>query len=242
MKKAEKFELKFVKKEKVAKDTYSFYFDRKKTNFDFISGQYLKLFLDIENPDERGSSRYFTISSSPNDPDYLVITTKIIESSFKINIFSLKPGEKINAFGPIGYFDFDIKSKNQNIFIAGGIGMTPYHSILKSLEFSKLNPKITLFVSFKNRDDIIFFNELKEIEKKKTALKIVYSLTNEDKNYPEFEKGRINIDMIKKYVQDYTKADFFLVGSESLVESIFEMLRSGGVLEDRIFKEDFPGY
>lgn len=75
---AKYFYLNFIKKEKIAKDTYSFYFDSSKDNFDFISGQYVKMNLIIENPDDRGTSRFFTISSSPLEKDRLMITTKVI--------------------------------------------------------------------------------------------------------------------------------------------------------------------
>lgn len=240
--KASKFELFFLKKEKKSRDAYSFYFDRKGLDFDFIPGQYLKLFLDILDPDERGSSRYFTISSSPTDKDYLTITTRIIQSSFKLRLNSLVSGEKVRAFGPIGYFDFDPKFKNENIFIAGGIGVTPYHSILRFVKSKKIKSKITLFVSFPNRDEAIFFDELKEIEKSNSDIRIVYSLTKEDKIYPEFEKGRIDIDMIKKYVQDYKSSKFFITGPEAMVLSLYDSLKDWGIQEENIFKEDFPGY
>jgi glycine betaine catabolism B len=240
--KASKFELNFLKKEKKSIDAFSFFFDRKELDFDFIPGQYLKLFLDIENPDERGSSRYFTISSSPTDKDYLTITTRVIQSSFKIKLNSLNPGDKVRIFGPIGYFDFDPNLDTKNIFIAGGIGITPYHSILRFIESKKIKSKITLFVSFPRREEAIFFDELKELCKTNPNLKIVYSLTKEDNIYPEFESGRIDLDMIKKYVQDYSKSKFFITGPEEMVLSMFESLKSSGIAEKNIFKEDFPGY
>lgn len=242
MQKANTFELVFLKKEKVGHDTYSFYFDRKNTNFKFTSGQYVKLFLDIKNPDSRGSSRYFTISSSSSEKEFLTITTNIIKSSFKLALFDLKPGDRLKIFGPVGYFNFDPKSKKQNIFIAAGIGITPYHSILKNLESTDLNPKINLFVSFKKMEDAIFYKELKEIEGKKSEVKVIYSLTNEIKKFPNFELERIDIGMINKYVQDYREANYFLVGSESFVNEMFEHLKVNGIPEVNIFKEDFPGY
>lgn len=242
MGKASKFELAFIKKEKKSKDAYSFYFDRKGLDFNFIPGQYLKLFLDIENPDERGSSRYFTISSSTTDKDYLTITTRIVKSSFKIKLNSLKPGDKVRAFGPIGYFDFDLKFEGQNIFIAGGIGITPYHSILRFVDSKKLKSKITLFVSFPNKEEVIFYDELKEMEKTNPNIKIIYSLTKEDNSYPKLETGRITPEMIKKYVQDYSFSRFFITGPEIMVLSMFDSIKKSGIVEENIFKEDFPGY
>ncbi len=242
MGKANKFDLTFLKKEEIAKGIYSFYFNRKDITFNFNSGQYLSINLDIKNPDERGSSRYFTISSSPTDKDFLTITTKIVKSSFKLKLNKLNPGEKIRAFGPIGYFDFDPKSKKQNIFISGGMGITPFHSTLRFIENKKIKSNITLLASFASLDEAIFFDELKDIEKRNKLIKIVYTLTKEKNPSINFEKGRIDELMIKKYIKKYKTAKYFIVGPLTMVDSMFELIKSFGISEENIFKEDFPGY
>ena len=239
--KASKFDLIFHHKEKAAKDAFSFYFERPK-DFNFDPGQYLKITQEIENPDARGSSRYFTISSSPTDKDFLTITTRIIKSSFKLALADLKPGQKISAFGPIGYFDFYPKNKTQNIFLAGGMGITPFHSILRYIDANQIKSKIILIASFQNRQEAVFYNEIKGIEKKNSAIKIIYSLTNEKKLSSDFEKGRIDENMIKKYVQNYSSSHFFIVGPPAMVESMFEIVVKLGISEEKIFKEDFSGY
>lgn len=236
-----KFESKFIKKQKESKDAYTFYFKRPK-GFDFISGQYVKIFLNIKNPDARGSSRYFTISSSPYEKGFLAITTRIIESSFKLKLNRLKSGDSVTAFGPIGYFDFYPDKQKNVVFIAGGIGVTPFHSILKSIKYEKIKSNITLFNSFDHRENVVFYEELKKIEKENSFLKIVHTLTKDKKNYSEFEKGRLDADMIKKYVQDFKKPYYFITGSEKMVNEMFEIIKGIGVSEKKIFKEDFPGY
>ncbi|MBI2621922.1 MAG: FAD-dependent oxidoreductase [Candidatus Levybacteria bacterium] len=253
MKKVEKFELEFLKKEKMARNTYSFYFDRVHVKrglgkrgfagyFNFKPGQYIKIYLPISNPDERGTSRYFTISSSPTDKDFLTITTRIIRSSFKLTLNSLRPGQKISAFGPLGYFDFDPKSKKQKVFLAGGIGITPFHSILRYIDHKKLDLPIVLFVSFPFKEEAIFFDELKKIESEKPNIKTVYTLTKEENYYPEFEKGRMGSNMIKKYVQNYKNSEFFVVGPEAFESSMLGILNKMGILKNQIFNENFPGY
>ena len=241
MGKANKFELRFHHKEQLIKDTYTFYFEKPK-GFNFIPGQYLKIYLEIENPDERGSSRYFTISSSPTDKDFITITTRVIKSSFKIKLASLNPGEKGIAFGPLGYFDFDPKTNKQNIFIAGGIGLTPYHSILKFIDYNKVKTNIILFAAYPFKENVIFYDELKEIEKRNSTIKVVYTLTKENKLYPGYEKGRVDENMIKKYVHNFLDSNFFIVGPPVMVESMFNMVIKLGISEKKIFKEDFSGY
>lgn len=240
MSKASKFQLEFIKKEKESNDAFSFYFKRP-SDFLFNPGQYLKIFLKIKNPDDRGTSRYFTISSSIFEKDFLTLTTRIIKSSFKIKLFNLKPGKKIEAFGPIGYFDFDPSQNNSNIFIAGGIGITPVKSILDSINLENLKTKIYIFNSYEYFDDIIFKDFFTNLEIKNSNIKIIYLLTK-DKKYKDFEKGRLNINLIRKYVTSFDNTKFFITGSEEMVNEISEKLINENVLEENIFKEDFPGY
>src|SRR5476649_1261945 len=101
---AKQFFLPFLRKEQVAKDTYSFYFDRRKIDFDFLPGQYIRMSLPHKDVDERGTTRFFTIASSPHEEGYLMFTIKIIESSFKKALFNLQPLHPVQFFGPMGTF------------------------------------------------------------------------------------------------------------------------------------------
>jgi NAD(P)H-flavin reductase len=98
------FFLFFTKKVKIAKDLYVIIFDRKKVPFTFLPGQYIQMTLPHENVDERGSSRYFTIASSPTEKDVLMITSRKGRSSFKKALFGLKAGDRVQFFGPMGVF------------------------------------------------------------------------------------------------------------------------------------------
>jgi NADH oxidoreductase Hcr len=239
MSKSKNFELEYILKKKESIDAYSFYFKWPEKDFNFIPGQYLKIFLDLDNVDERGSSRYFTISSSPKEKEFIVITTRIIKSSFKKSFLKLKPGEVVKAFGPIGYFDFEPKNKLKNIFLAAGIGVTPFHSIIQTLKYSK-HPNIYLFAFFPKIKDLIFYDEFKKNERKYSNLKIIYSLTKEEES--NFENGRLSEELLKRHIEDYRNANYFITGSNDSVDSMFNLVRGMGIPEENIFKEDFPGY
>jgi len=101
---ARAFLLPFLKKEQITQDTFLYYFDLQQTEFTFTSGQYIQMTLPHENVDTRGSSRFFTISSSPTEKDYLMITSRKGKSSFKHVLFSLQKGTKVQFFGPLGTF------------------------------------------------------------------------------------------------------------------------------------------
>lgn len=235
---AQKFSTKFIGKTQLNSNTFEFKFE-KPVGFDFEPGQYLKIFLPIEKPDNRGTSRYFTISSSSAEP-YLTISTKVIKSTFKKTLANLKPGENISIFGPLGYFNLNIKNKKSKIFLAAGMGITPYHSILKSLTGYKFPFKIFLFASFGKRSDLIYLDEFNKLQAMNPALKIIYTLTKEKDNF--LENGRISVNMIGKYFPEWKNAEFFVVGSESAEEGLVDLLKHAGISEENIFSENFPGY
>src|ERR1700722_6626379 len=126
---SQSYTIRFIKKRKLTKDTYIFYFEKPKS-FDFIAGQYNRWTLPITATDGRGSSRFFTISSPPSEKDFLVITTRIIQSDFKKELLKLHENQEIKIFGPMGQFFIDETSEKEHVFLAGGIGITPFHSMI----------------------------------------------------------------------------------------------------------------
>ncbi len=241
-----KFELPFVRYEQLTKDTFTFYFDRIKRGslekFDFSAGQYIRITLPIENPDERGTSRYFTISSSPTDLEYLTITTKIIQSSFKLKFKSLVENERVSFFGPLGSMFVSENDQDGIVFLAGGIGITPAHSMLRYIDSKKININFTLIVSFSFKDEVIFYEELKQIESRNLTVKVIYSLTKEENLYSEFEKGRINEEMIKKYTQESLSSKYFIAGPPGMNEKMSKLASDMGIPTEKIVIENFTGY
>ena len=214
--------LPFLKKEKVANNTYTFYFDSSKQNLTFLPGQYMRVILDIENPDNRGNSRFFTISSSPLDKKYITITTRIIQSSFKKRLADLRAGEKVKFFGPMGKFYFDENTKNNRVFLAGGIGLTPFHSMIKYAHSKKLSIQMTLIVSFSKANDMVFYDELSGIAKINSMIKVVYTITHPTEEW-KGERGRISASMIGKYVPNFLEPRYLIVGPPAIVSALEEV-------------------
>lgn len=236
------FELKFIKKQKVAYKTYSFYFDRSNFQFDFNPGEYVRMTLEIDNPDNRGSSRYFTIASSPNNKKFLVITTKIIQSSFKKELFNLKEGKLVRFFGPLGNFIIDKKDTRPKIFLAGGIGITTFYSmVLYNFEMNLKN-HIYLLASFSKPEDTIYANELLAISEKSPNISVSYTVSNADKKGWVGEIGRIDKVKIRNIISELNNPVFYVVGPTKMVDSITKNLKDMRVSSDRIMTEDFSGY
>lgn len=224
-------------------DTYDFVFSLNK-KFSFIPGQYLEWTLGFKNPDLRGNRRYFTIASSPSEKD-LRIGVKFYDksSSFKKRLLSLNKGDKIIAGNLSGDFVLPRQENKKLVFILGGIGITPFRSIAKYLLDNNKKISAVVFYSNKNKSDIVYKDILEKVEEK-LGIKIIYNLTDLDnipKNW-EGEKGRLNIQMLKKYVPDYKDRIFYLSGPHSMVSGFEDVLSQMGVNITNIKKDFFPGY
>lgn len=224
------FYLNFVKKEKISEDVFTFYFNRKNVDLDFLAGQYMHIYLPVINEKARGNSRMFTISSSPLEKDYLLITTKRGKSLFKRTLFNLKSQTRVRFYGPSGGLVLDEVKKPSYVFLALGIGITPFRSIIKYISQKNLNIPITLLASFSKKEDILFCDELMNISKTNTSIKIIYTLK------------RINEKFIKEKIKNINKYLYYIVGSPKAVSDLEEVVSGIGIPSERIFTEVFEGY
>lgn len=237
------FKVPFIKKEQLTKDTYSFYFKRTKESRDFVAGQYFEIYLPHKNADERGQDRVFTCCSSPTEKDHYMITTRIIESSFKKELAKLKKGDLVRFNGPWDDLNFDESETLPQVFLAGGIGITPFHSIVKYAIDKKLTLPITLFVSWKSHDEMIFDDFFRNAEKKLDNFRYVPTITDDEglKNWSG-ETGRISERLIKKYIPKVRNNRFRIAGPPGLVKAMKELCVQMNVSKENTIAEEFEGY
>lgn len=234
-----KFSLQFLRKVKESQDAYSFYFEKKDLNFS--AGQYMKVALDIKDPDDRGNSRFFTLASSP-DEEQIRITTRIIQSSFKMAFSELSPGQEISFNGPFGNFVLPDEPKPL-VFLAGGIGVTPFRSMVKYVSDNGLGRKISLFVSWTNLQEMVYHDELKEISAENKNILYVPTITRfESGSSWNGETGRIDKEKIEKYVGHFADNIFYLSGPQVMVEAMEKMVEEMGIIGEQIKTDKFPGY
>ncbi len=220
--------LTLIKKIKEVGNIKTFIFKPDKP-FKWTAGQYLIYSLPHQKEDLRGRQRFFTISSPPRFK-YPTITTRIEKkpSSFKKYLNGLTTGETVNVKGPDG--DFIINKNLKNIiFIAGGIGITPFKAILQDLDSKKTSIEITLLYASK-KSNILFKNELDEIVRKNKNLNIKYYLSPK----------KIERKHMEKFITKDTI--FYVSGPDSMVEEIEKFLLSKGVKEKNIKLDYFSGY
>jgi len=192
------------------------------------AGQYIHYVLHHEPTDDRGSDRYFTNSAAPFEK-IVRITTRFDSkksSSFKTKLKDLAIGKSIEISNITG--DFTVEDPTQkSVFIAGGIGITPFRSILKDLEHNHQPINVTLLYS--NRDEnVVFKDELEGIP----GLKIHYI----------FSPERIDEAKIKELVPDIQKPVFYVSGPEPMVDALSGILKKMGIGEDHIKLDEFPNY
>ena len=238
-----KLELKLLKKVQVAKDTYSFFFQRP-SDFDFLPGQFLRMSLDIAEPNGRGNYRLFSIASSPSEKNYLMVTTKSNHSAFKKGLFALSSETSIQILAPYGSFILKPEETSPLVFLAGGIGVTPFRSMIRYAFDMNLSIPITLFTSFRNVEDVIFQKELREIAAKRSWFKLVETITQSEKSTSSWRGhlGRIDEQLIKKNVPNFSASLFYLAGPPAMVDAMVSIVKSLGVDDLRIRQEKFSGY
>lgn len=241
-------ELPFIQKKQESEDSYSFYFDkksyfgRKNVSFNFLPGQYIRVLLNIENPDDRGSTRFFSVASSPTEPEYLFITTRIIKSSFKLALANLKKGEVVKFMGPFGKFILKEEEKKPKVFVAGGIGVTPFRSMIKYSQDKNVQNILYLFNSFKDAKDITYYSEMNEVKESYPVFSYIPTVTeNKTPNWIG-ETGRISSEMIRTYVKDVNVPIYYVAGPEVMVEALSKVISEMGVASENIRSESFPGY
>jgi ferredoxin-NADP reductase len=223
--------LTFIGSEKREGDARSFLFKADEP-VKWTAGQYLYYTLDHDSPDDRGNQRWFTISSAPSER-HIMITTRINPergSSFKHALAGFKPGDQIEAEEPEGDFVIEDPSRNY-IFVAGGIGITPFRSILT--EAAAQGQQLNVQLLYANRSsDIVFKEELDQLQASNPKLKIRYIVDPE----------RLDEAVLKSTTEATDNPLVYVSGPEPMVEALTKQIAKLGVSEDNIRGDYFPGY
>lgn len=219
--------LHLIEKRKEAGNAWSFYFSPDKA-IDWIAGQYLHYTLEHENPDAEGIKRFFTISSAPSE-QRIQLTTRITDSTFKRALSLMNIGDEIEAGEPEGDFTWQGVDR-PNIFIAGGIGITPYRSIFMDLH--NKGEELPFRLLYGNRDDAYIFRaELEDLALAHPELEISY-----------LTAVPIDLPTIQNLVPELLKSYVYYSGPEPMVEALGKELIGIGLSETQLKQDWFPGY
>jgi len=227
----------------VAEGTMAFQFE-KPNHFVFNAGRYIDLTLSGSHLGlPNGLTHTFSIASSPCDRE-LVVTTRMRDTVFKQAISILPIGSRAKIEGPMGAFSLHKNTARPAIFLAGGIGIAPFFSMLSYATKEKLRHPIVLFYANRYLEDAAFIDELWKLERANPRFRFVPVLTRTDKNYRGWkgETGHISSEMLLTHVGPLRGPIYYIAGPPTMVSAVRRTLSETGVDEDDIRTEEFAGY
>lgn len=230
-------------REEVAEGTMAFHLE-KPAGFQFKAGQYVDVTL-INPPetDSEGIIRSFSIASAPYE-DQLLVVTRMRKSAFKRVLAILPLGTEVKLEGPMGSFTLHKNRVKAGVFLAGGIGITPFLSMLRQAAEEKLPQRLYLFYSNRHPKDAAFLKDLEILSKVNTNFIFIPSMSEMEKSQPGWssEVGFIDREMLLRHMDSLKGPIYYVAGPPAMVVAIREMLTKAGVEEDDIRTEEFGGY
>lgn len=227
----------------VAHGTMAFHFE-KPAGFEFKPGQCVDVaLLDAPPMDAEGAIRTFSIASAPYEND-LVVATRMRDTSFKRVFATLPIGTQLKLDGPSGSFTLHKNAAKPAVFLAGGIGITPFRSMVRQAAKDKLPHSLYLFYSNRRPEDAAFLDELQMLSQSAPNFNFVPSMSEMQKSARPWsgERGFIDRAMLEKYCSSLDGPIFYVAGPPAMVTAMQQMLVQAGVDEDNIRSEEFGGY
>ncbi|MDR0373948.1 MAG: FAD-dependent oxidoreductase [Nitrososphaerota archaeon] len=183
--------------------------------------------------------KHFSFSSSPTEPDYIEFTKKLSDSEYSTVLWGTKPGAGVQIDAPYGKFTFEGEYPKVAL-LAGGIGITPFRSMIKYAADKSLNSHIALFYGCRTPVDIVFRDEW-ESTQKNNRLKVVLVVNEATPNWTG-RTGVINADLIKQELPDYREYIFFACGPPGMVKAMQILIENLGLPKEQLKLEYFTGY
>jgi ferredoxin-NADP reductase len=231
-----------AEKRDVAKGTLLVVFDLLGEEVEFVPGQYFFVtLLDPPYDDERGARRHFSVVTSPNERGRLGFCTRIRQTAFKRSLAELPVGAVADVEEPRGSFLLPEDANQPYVFLAGGIGITVFRSMLRYIVEEDLPHRVILIYSNRDRESTPFLEELSELERARTNFDLVLTMT-EDASW-NGETRRIGPELLRDHLSDDLRSYAYLVaGPPAMVDSIVATLDAAEVPEERISADRFSGY
>jgi ferredoxin-NADP reductase len=237
------YEVSLKHRRDVAEGTTAFLFE-KPAGMSFKAGQYLNFTLvDPPETDAEGNTRTFSIASAPDDEE-LMMATRMRDTAFKRVLRTMPLGAKVEIEGPYGNFILHNNATRCSVFLTGGIGITPFRSIIRDAARKKLPHRLLLFYSNRRPEDGAFLEELQHAERDNPNYQFVGTMTDmaNSKQPWQGKTGYINRDMLAQLLRDVTTPIYYIAGPPGMVIAMRKMLADAGINDDGIRTEEFAGY
>lgn len=235
--------LKLQDRFEVAERTLAFRFE-KPAAFTFRPGQYINLtLLDPPETDAEGNVRTFSIASAPDEPT-LMVATRMRDSAFKRVAGRMRLGTEVRLEGPYGNLTLHADATRPAAFLAGGIGITPFRSILVHAAQARLPHRLFLFYSNRRPEDAAFLDELQALQRENPNYTFIGTMTEMERSRRQWpgETGHMNQTMLARFLSGVARPIFYVAGPPQMVSGLHIMLSGAGVTDGDIRTESFTGY
>ena len=207
---------------------------------DYRPGAYYWVELpDRGHDDEKGLRRHISLVTSPTERPLVGLATRLRDSAFKRTLAELEVGDEVEVEEPKGSFLLPEDTSADYVFVAGGIGITVFRSMLRYIADEQLPYRVTLVYSNRDAESAPFLDELEELESRIDGLRVVLTMTD-DAGW-EGETRHLDADVLRELVGLEGKT-FLVAGPPEMAEAVAESLRAAGVPEDRVLADKFSGY
>jgi len=225
-------------RELIARDTIALRLARPR-GFSFRAGQALYMTVRGQPSDDKGRVRTFSIASAPHEEE-LLIATRVSASAFKQALQELPLQSTLAIEGPYGDLTLHADERRPAVMIAGGIGITPFRSIIVDAIQRRLGHRIILFYSNRTPERAAFLAELMQLQSANPLFTLVATMT--DESTWSGEQGAMSQQMIARHLGDVVSPVYYIAGPASMVSSVESVLRAAGVAPGDIHVERFAGY
>jgi ferredoxin-NADP reductase len=232
-----------MRREEVAEGTMAFHFE-KPSGFNFKAGQFADVTLtDPLETDAGGNTRTFSIASPPFENE-LVFTTRMRDTAFKRSLKKVPLATEVKIGSAAGSFTLHKNRAKPAVFLAGGIGITPFLSIVRQADRDRLPHKLYLFYSNRRPEDAAFLNTLQSLEKTNLNFRLICTMTEMSKSTREWKGETVLIDkeILSRHLPILHGPIYYIAGPPTMVAAIRQTLVGAGVEEDDIRAEEFAGY
>jgi ferredoxin-NADP reductase len=235
------YKARLLDREKVGGDLLLFHVE-KPEGFHFLAGQFCFITVpDMGYHDEKGLRRAFSIASSPHEKDLLFVM-KTSDSALKRTIVEISPGTVVTLGPPAGSLVLPAGTGVPFVFIAGGVGIAPFRSLVLHAADQRTGHTITLFYSSQTPEETPFLEQLQQVPDRYPQFHVIVTMTRVGEKKWAGSTGRISPDMIRSGCTVWDRALYYIVGPPAMAAGMKEMLLGMNIPAVRIKMELFTGY
>lgn len=195
---------------------------------------------DRGHTDEKGLRRHISLVTSPTEAGIVGLATRLRDTAFKRTLAELKPGDSVEVEEPKGSFLLPAETDADYVFVAGGIGITVFRSMLRYIRDTGSGHRVTLVYSNRDRESAAFLDELEELERALPGFRAILTMT-EDAGWAG-ESRRIDAALLHDLLGELGRYSFLVAGPPPMTEAVVAALHGAGVPEDRVTADSFSGY